>query len=332
MRLKVGSLTLRKFIERSSRARAVIREMDSRLADKARSKLGQALDDPDNRRVDWAIRYILNSNNARHLGYSSTDNADDRPHRGDQRAARHAQSAARRMAGRDEDWASRTGQERDRASSHRPARRQKRTEASKRPKWRTTTRSTSTWSTSPRRSSKPRSSPTCRGRISGPCTIPQARWIFCVAHRRAGKTVALVNQLIRAALSNPRRHPPPRYAYVGPSFDQVKDLCWGYLKHYAGGYPGVRFLEGELTVIFPTGATIRLYGGGQAYERIRGIYLDGAVLDEYPLLNRARLDFCGPSNSCRLPRFCDHLRNFEWRRSFPCREIAGGGRCRLGYL
>ena len=112
-----------------------------------------------------------------------------------------------------------------------------------------------------------------------------ARWIFCVAHRRAGKTVALVNQLIRAALSNPRRHPPPRYAYVGPSFDQVKDLCWGYLKHYAGGYPGVRFLEGELTVIFPTGATIRLYGGGQAYERIRGIYLDGAVLDEYPLLN-----------------------------------------------
>jgi hypothetical protein len=111
------------------------------------------------------------------------------------------------------------------------------------------------------------------------------RWIFAVAHRRAGKTVALVNQLIRAALSNPRRHPPPRYAYVGPSFDQVKDLCWAYLKHYAGGYPGVRFLEGELTVIFPSGATIRLYGGGQAYERIRGIYLDGAVLDEYPLLN-----------------------------------------------
>ena len=111
------------------------------------------------------------------------------------------------------------------------------------------------------------------------------RWMFVVAHRRAGKTVALCNQLIRAALSNPRRHPAPRYAYVGPSFDQVKDLTWNYLKFYAGVYPGVRFLEGELTVIFPSGATIRLYGGGQAYERIRGIYLDGAVLDEYPLLN-----------------------------------------------
>ena len=113
----------------------------------------------------------------------------------------------------------------------------------------------------------------------------QARFMFWVFHRRAGKTVALCNQLIRAALSNPRRHPPPRYAYVGPSFDQVKDLCWAYFHHYAGAYPGVRFLEGDLTVIFPHGATIRLYGGGQAYERIRGIYLDGAVLDEYPLLN-----------------------------------------------
>ena len=71
-----------------------------------------------------------------------------------------------------------------------------------------------------------------RGRIFALLHASDKRWIFCVAHRRAGKTVALVNQLIRAALSNPRRHPPPRYAYVGPSFDQVKDLCWGYLKHY----------------------------------------------------------------------------------------------------
>ena len=72
-RLKVGSLILRKFIERSSRARAVVREMDMRLADKARSKLAQALDDHDSRRVDWAIRYVLNSKNARPLGWASSD-------------------------------------------------------------------------------------------------------------------------------------------------------------------------------------------------------------------------------------------------------------------
>ena len=111
-----------------------------------------------------------------------------------------------------------------------------------------------------------------------------ARWIFAVCHRRAGKTVALANTLIKAALDNPRIDPPPRYAYIGPSFDQAKDLVWNYLKAYTAGIPDVRFLEGELSCIFPGGASIRLYGGGLAYERLRGIYLDGAVLDEYPLL------------------------------------------------
>ena len=113
----------------------------------------------------------------------------------------------------------------------------------------------------------------------------EKRWVFVVAHRRAGKTVALVNQLIRAANLNSRVTPPPRYAYIGPSFDAAKDLVWGYLKHYTQAIPGVRYLEGELSVTLPNGATIRLYGGALAYERMRGIYLDGAVLDEYPLLH-----------------------------------------------
>ena len=80
------------------------------------------------------------------------------------------------------------------------------------------------------------------------------RWKFVVAHRRAGKTVALVNELIKQALDNPRAGPPPRYAYIGPSFDQTKDLCWGYLKQYTQGITtAFRYLEGELTVIFPSG-------------------------------------------------------------------------------
>jgi phage terminase large subunit len=117
-----------------------------------------------------------------------------------------------------------------------------------------------------------------------PLHASRARWKFAVCHRRAGKTVALANTLIAAALLNKRTTPPPRYAYVGPSFDQTKDLVWSYLKQYTANIPGVRALEGELTIVFPGGATIRLYGGALAYERMRGIYLDGAVLDEYPLL------------------------------------------------
>lgn len=113
------------------------------------------------------------------------------------------------------------------------------------------------------------------------------RWIFLVAHRRAGKSVFAINHMIRAALQNPRKDPPPRYAYVGPSFDQTKDLIWGYLKHFTGPIPGMRFSEGELRATFPNGAQINLYGGAKAYERMRGLYFDGAMLDEFPLLNPA---------------------------------------------
>jgi hypothetical protein len=110
---------------------------------------------------------------------------------------------------------------------------------------------------------------------------------FVVAHRRAGKTVGLVNHILRKALENKRQIPPPRYAYIGPSFAQAKDLVWSYLKHYTSTLPNVKFSEGELHATLPTGAQINLYGGASAYERMRGLYMDGAVLDEFPMLNPA---------------------------------------------
>jgi len=76
-RLKVGALILRKFIERSSRARAVIVEMAAQLADEAQTTLHAALRDSDARRQDWATRFILNSQNAKKLGWSSVAGADD---------------------------------------------------------------------------------------------------------------------------------------------------------------------------------------------------------------------------------------------------------------
>jgi phage terminase large subunit len=115
----------------------------------------------------------------------------------------------------------------------------------------------------------------------------QKRWIFACCHRRAGKTVAIANHLIRAAYLNPRQWPPPRYGYVGPSFEQAKDLVWSYLKQYTSTIDGVRFLEGELAIVLPhNGAIIKLYGGMSAYERMRGMYFDGIALDEYPLLQK----------------------------------------------
>lgn len=115
------------------------------------------------------------------------------------------------------------------------------------------------------------------------------RFKFVVMHRRAGKSVGSLNEMIKKALLNPRKDPPPRYGYVGPSFDQTKDLIWGYAKTYTAPIPGVKYSEGDLKVTLPNGASIQLYGGAAAYERMRGLYFDGIMLDEFPLLNPAVL-------------------------------------------
>jgi hypothetical protein len=122
-----------------------------------------------------------------------------------------------------------------------------------------------------------------------PLHASQKRFKFVVAHRRAGKSVAMINHIIKKALQNPRQYPPPRYGYVGPSFAQTKDLIWGYAKHYTSPLPGVKVSEGDLQLTLPTGAVINLYGGSSAYERMRGLYFDGIALDEFPLLNPAVL-------------------------------------------
>ena len=104
------------------------------------------------------------------------------------------------------------------------------------------------------------------------------RWAAIVAHRRAGKTVACVADLVDAALRCDRQE--PRFAYVAPYFTQAKDIAWTYLKRFISGIPGASAHEGELRVDLPGDRRIRLYGADNA-DRMRGIYLDGAVMDEY---------------------------------------------------
>lgn len=85
-------------------------------------------------------------------------------------------------------------------------------------------------------------------------------------------------ELVNAALRCTK--PEPRFAYVAPYYAQAKDVAWSYLKRYTGPIPGVVHNESELRVDFPTGQRIRLYGADN-YDRMRGLYLDGIILDEY---------------------------------------------------
>lgn len=105
------------------------------------------------------------------------------------------------------------------------------------------------------------------------------RWICIVAHRRAGKTFGVLQKLMIEIDQNKRTDPPPRYAYVAPTRDQAKDIAWGYLKSFTHKIPGIVINESDLKITYPSGATIRLYSG-ENFERMRGIYLDGVILDE----------------------------------------------------
>ena len=129
------------------------------------------------------------------------------------------------------------------------------------------------------------------------------RWATLVTHRRAGKTIALVNDLIFAARtplpdtslippnSSPNAAPfdlrslpllpDPQYAYIGPTYTQAKRVAWRYLKRFSEPYWSARPSESELRVEV-NGATIYCLGADNA-DSLRGMYLDGTVGDEYAL-------------------------------------------------
>ena len=104
------------------------------------------------------------------------------------------------------------------------------------------------------------------------------RFNVIVCHRRFGKSVLGVNHLIRAAARSP--FPRPRFAYLAPYYKQAKSVAWDYLKHFTQAIPGVRQNESELRVDLPNGARLSLLGADNP-DALRGIYLDGVVLDEF---------------------------------------------------
>lgn len=103
------------------------------------------------------------------------------------------------------------------------------------------------------------------------------RWGVVVCHRRFGKTVWAINHILRDALMSAK--PNPRYAYMAPTYRQAKNVAWDYIKQFAGKIPGVKFHETELRCDLPNGARISLLGAENP-DSLRGIYLDGCVMDE----------------------------------------------------
>jgi hypothetical protein len=105
------------------------------------------------------------------------------------------------------------------------------------------------------------------------------RFACLVCHRRAGKTYSCLQDILVRAMTSKRPGPPPRFGYIAPTRDQAKDISWGYLRRFVEPIPGVTVNQAELSMVLPGGAQIRLYSG-DSYDRMRGLYFDGVVIDE----------------------------------------------------
>jgi len=104
------------------------------------------------------------------------------------------------------------------------------------------------------------------------------RWNVVVCHRRFGKTVFAINELIKQALMCEKER--PRLAYLAPTYKQAKQIAWDYLVHYSSSIPDIKVNKSDLSIDYPNGARISLFGCDN-YDALRGIYLDFCILDEY---------------------------------------------------
>ena len=95
--------------------------------------------------------------------------------------------------------------------------------------------------------------------------LDNQRFVVAVMHRRAGKTVAAINHLIKAAIECDK--PNPRFAYIAPTYSQAKRVAWDYLLEYTRPLNATANIA-ELRVDF-WGRRVSLYGSDNP-DSLRG--------------------------------------------------------------
>ncbi len=120
------------------------------------------------------------------------------------------------------------------------------------------------------------------------------RFNVLVCHRRFGKTVFAINELIHQGMKN--KNHKPQYAYIAPTYKQAKMIAWEFLKDFTsklGSFVEVNKSELSVTIHRPEekdkfGSIIKerdfikfILLGADNPDTLRGLYLDGCILDEY---------------------------------------------------
>ena len=121
-------------------------------------------------------------------------------------------------------------------------------------------------------------------------------------HRRSGKTELAIMELIDKAMKTDKEL--AMFVYIAPFLRQAKAIAWARLKQKIEPLRRTSVIEineGELSVRFKhNGAIIRLFGGDNP-DALRGMRLDGCVIDEVAQIkNELWSDIVQPALSDRL--------------------------------
>ena len=134
------------------------------------------------------------------------------------------------------------------------------------------------------------------------CHVNKQRFSVYALHRRSGKTELAIMELIDKAMKTDKEL--AMFVYVAPFLRQAKAIAWARLKQKIEPLRRTSVVdinEGELSVRFKhNGAIIRLFGGDNP-DAMRGLRLDGIVMDEVAQLkNELWTDIVQPALSDRL--------------------------------
>jgi phage terminase large subunit len=113
------------------------------------------------------------------------------------------------------------------------------------------------------------------------------RFNVIVCHRRFGKTVFSINEMIDKGLHCTWKN--PQLAYIAPTYGQAERIAWQMLKEHTKMLPNVEYNESKLRAIIPRphlGDKVTIYlMGAENPDAIRGMYLDFVVFDEFSEMN-----------------------------------------------
>lgn len=110
-------------------------------------------------------------------------------------------------------------------------------------------------------------------------TEDEARYLAAQCSRRAGKTNGLAIRFFKTM----DKHPKTQCVYLSLTLDSARDIMWPVLNELNDKYQlGCTFKESTLTMTYPNGATLKLYGADMKnfIKRLKGRKFPAIAIDE----------------------------------------------------